>query len=88
MGRSCTVPTCTPFFYRMHIGSVESFERKLDEAQRALKRDPEQDVPVQYLPDSVSILFGLLYNFCARHNPQFLSFLLYLHLMGSIVGGT
>ena len=50
-------PTHTPFFYRMHIGSVESFERKLDEAQRALKRDPDQDVPVQYLPDSVS--FGL-----------------------------
>ena len=44
----------TPFFYRMHIGSVESFERKLDEAQRALKRDPAQDVPVQYLPNSVS----------------------------------
>lgn len=44
----------TPFFYRMHIGSVESFERKLDEAQRALKRDPDNDVPVQYLPDSVS----------------------------------
>lgn len=45
----------TPFFYRMHIGSVETFERKLDEAQRALKRDPENDVPVQYLPDSVSV---------------------------------
>jgi hypothetical protein len=42
-----------PFFYRMHIGSVESFERKLDEAQRALKRDPGNDVPVQYLPESV-----------------------------------
>jgi hypothetical protein len=44
----------TPFFYRMQIGSVEGFERKLDEAQRALKRDPENDVPVQYLPGSVS----------------------------------
>lgn len=44
----------TPFFYRMHIGSVDAFERKLDEAQRALKRDPDNDVPVQYLPDSVS----------------------------------
>ena len=43
-----------PFFYRMHIGSVDAFERKLDEAQRALKRDPNNDVPVQYLPDSVS----------------------------------
>lgn len=49
----------TPFFYRMHIGSVESFERKLDEAQRALKRDPAQDVPVQYLPDSVSNVWYL-----------------------------
>ena len=71
--------THTPFFYRMHIGSVESFERKLDEAQRALKRNPEQDVPVQYLPDSVSISFGLSYPFCVPHNPQFLSFLFYLH---------
>lgn len=45
-----------PFFYRMQIGSVETFERKLDEAQRALKRDPENDIPVQYLPDSVSFI--------------------------------
>jgi len=41
-----------PFFYLMKVGSVDAFERKLDEAQRALKRHPDQDVPVQYLPNS------------------------------------
>ena len=48
-------PGHAPFFYRMHIGSVETFERKLDEAQRALKRDPASDVPVQYLPEQVRV---------------------------------
>ncbi|GKY93001.1 AFG3-like protein 2 [Mayamaea pseudoterrestris] len=53
-------------YYRMPIGSIESFEHKLDEAQRALGRDPSQDVPVQYMSDSslarelVGIVPGLL----------------------------
>ena len=36
------------FAYRMQIGSIDAFEHKLEEAQRALGRDPAQDVPVQY----------------------------------------
>lgn len=43
-------PESMMMYYRMPIGSVDSFERKLDEAQRALHRNPDQDVPVQYLP--------------------------------------
>jgi AFG3 family protein len=38
--------------YRLQIGSLESFERKLDEAQRALGRSEREDVPVQYTDDS------------------------------------
>lgn len=41
-----------PYYYRMPIGSIESFEHKLEEAQRALGRDPSQDVPVQYMADN------------------------------------
>jgi AFG3 family protein len=54
------------YYYRMPIGSIESFENKLDEAQRALGRDPSQDVPVQYMADSsiarelVSVVPGVL----------------------------
>ena len=32
--------------------SVESFERKMDETQRALGRDPQDFVPVVYQADS------------------------------------
>ena len=39
-------------YYRMQIGSIESFERKLDEAQRGLGRLHDQDVPVQYTADT------------------------------------
>lgn len=36
----------------MHIsGSVDAFERKFDEAQRAFGRDLANDVPIQYAPD-------------------------------------
>jgi AFG3 family protein len=38
----------TRLVYRMAIGSVESLERKLDEAQRSLGIPPERHVPVQY----------------------------------------
>jgi AFG3 family protein len=41
--------------YRLQIGSLESFERKLDEAQRALGRSEREDVPVQYTDDSNSL---------------------------------
>ena len=41
-----------PLVYRFAIGSVDSFERKLDEAQRELGVDPRSFVPVQYAADS------------------------------------
>jgi len=38
--------------YRLAIGSVDTFERKLDEAQRSIGIPPEKHVPVQYTADS------------------------------------
>lgn len=38
--------------YRMALGSVDSLERKLDEAQRRLDIPPERHVPVQYANNS------------------------------------
>ena len=38
--------------YRLPIGNIDSFERKLDEAQRALGRSELEDVPIQYLDDT------------------------------------
>jgi AFG3 family protein len=38
--------------YRFAIGSVDGFEKKLDEAQRAVGMDPLQDIPVQYTAES------------------------------------
>ena len=64
-GSSMTVSSA-PLFYRLPIGSVDSFERKLDDAQRALHRDPSQDVPIQYTAPStfpqqlLSIVPGLV----------------------------
>jgi hypothetical protein len=63
----------TPLFYRLPIGSIDSFERKLEDAQRALDRDPSKDVPVQYTADATLgrealaiipglFLAGLLYS--------------------------
>jgi hypothetical protein len=72
----------TPLFYRLPIGSIDSFERKLEDAQRALDRDPSKDVPVQYMADStlgreaLSIIPGL-----------FLAGLLYTMLRFSAGGG-
>ncbi|CAB9506803.1 metalloprotease FTSH [Seminavis robusta] len=53
----------TPLIYRnLRIGSAQSLERKLEEAQRALGRSPQQDIPVQYQVDSsvATELLGLL----------------------------
>ena len=51
-----TTPTAantTPLVYRnLRIGSAASLERKLEEAQRALGRPKQNDVPVQYQVDS------------------------------------
>lgn len=45
---TATVPTDRPK-YSFHIGSVDSFERKLEEAQEALGIDPHAYVPVLYV---------------------------------------
>jgi len=53
-------------YYRLPIGNVESFERKLEEAQRALGRDMVHEIPVQYAADKtvgremLAIVPGLL----------------------------
>jgi AFG3 family protein len=39
-------------WYRMKVGSLDSFERKLDEAQRLLGFAPAMDIPVQYTSDA------------------------------------
>jgi AFG3 family protein len=52
--------------FRLPIGSADSFERKLDEAQRALGRDVALDVPLQYVAENtmageaVKIVPGLI----------------------------
>mmetsp|Transcript_3838 Transcript_3838/g.5845 ORF Transcript_3838/g.5845 Transcript_3838/m.5845 type:complete len:812 (+) Transcript_3838:130-2565(+) len=46
-------PTRLPrLTYRLAIGSVDTFERKLDEAQRSMGIPPEKHVPVQYMANS------------------------------------
>jgi AFG3 family protein len=53
-------------WYRMKVGSLDSFERKLDEAQRLLGFTPAMDIPVQYTSDAslsrelLNIVPGLL----------------------------
>lgn len=60
------------FKYYFNIGSVESFEEKLEEAQEALGIDPHDYVPVTYLSEvnwyqellrfaPTAILVGLIY---------------------------
>ena len=47
-----TSPSSTPpppFYYRMQIGSIDVFERKLEEAQKAIS--PQSPIPVQYTSD-------------------------------------
>jgi len=38
--------------YRFAIGSIEAFEKKLDEAQRVVGMNPLQEIPVQYSVES------------------------------------
>jgi len=40
--------------YRFAIGSVDSFEKKLEEAQKAVGVDPRQEIPVQYTNESTT----------------------------------
>jgi len=48
--------------YRFAIGSVDSFEKKLEEAQKAVGLAPLQEIPVQYTNESTtkSELLGVL----------------------------
>lgn len=48
--------------YRFAIGSVDSFEKKLEEAQKAVGVDPLHEIPVQYTNESTtkSELLGVL----------------------------
>lgn len=48
--------------YKFAIGSVDAFEKKLEEAQRAVGMDPSREIPVQYTADSsiASEIFGVL----------------------------
>jgi len=48
--------------YRFAIGSVDSFEKKLEEAQKAVGVDPLHEIPVQYANESTtrSELLGVL----------------------------
>lgn len=48
--------------YRMQVGSLEAFERKLDQAQRALGRPESLDVPVQYATASNNTITRELLN--------------------------
>ncbi|ONK67741.1 uncharacterized protein A4U43_C05F3260 [Asparagus officinalis] len=65
-------PTTSQYRYYFNIGSVESFEEKLEEAQEVLNIDPHDYVPVTYVNEIIwykelmnyaptLILFGLLY---------------------------
>ena len=38
--------------YRLAVGSVDAFEKKLEEAQRAVNMDPSKEIPVQYTAES------------------------------------
>ena len=38
--------------YRFAVGSVDAFEKKLDEAQRAVGMHPSKEIPVQYTSES------------------------------------
>ena len=48
IANSTSRTTGTRLSYRMAIGSIESLERKLDDAQHSLGIPPERHVPVQY----------------------------------------
>ncbi len=67
-------PGGRPLVYRFSIGSVESFERKLEETQRELGIAPRNFVPVQYSNESnwkselltlvpSMLMLGILYYF-------------------------
>lgn len=71
--------------YRFAIGSIDSFEKKLEEAQKAMGMNSSQDIPVQYTSDSTmaSEIMGVV--------PSLLmmgaAVLLFRYAAGSMGGG-
>ncbi|MCO5584142.1 hypothetical protein L7F22_038065 [Adiantum nelumboides] len=79
-GSPASVPSDRPQ-YSFHIGSVDSFERKLEEAQEALGVDPHNYVPVLYVKE-LSWLQELL-----RFAPTIAIIAGYLYLSRRLQGG-
>jgi AFG3 family protein len=75
-------PRIPRLVYRLAIGSVDTFERKLDEAQRSLGIPPERHVPVQYSADST-----LASEFFAVVPSLLLMGVLFAMLRGAAMGG-
>eukprot|EP00934_Nitzschia_sp_Nitz4_P007572 Nitzschia sp. Nitz4//scaffold31_size150131//97815//100746//NITZ4_002841-RA/size150131-augustus-gene-0.6-mRNA-1//1//CDS//3329547698//7562//frame0 len=79
-------PNQRPVVYRFAIGSVDAFEKKLEEAQRAIGKDPSQDIPVQYAAESsvaseiMSVVPSLLLMGAAFYFMRFAA--------GSMMGGS
>jgi AFG3 family protein len=74
--------------YRLQIGSIDSFERKLDEAQRALGRSELDDVPIQFTDDTsnavVREIYGILPSLFATAVTFFIArFAISMMLRGS-----
>ena len=48
--------------YRLPVGSIDAFEKKLEEAQQVIGLDPSKEIPVQYTADSTvsSEIMGVL----------------------------
>lgn len=72
--------------YRFPIGSVDSFEKKLEEAQKAVGMDSSQDIPVQYTSDSTmaSEIMGVVPSLLLMG----VAFFFVRYAAGSIGGGS
>jgi AFG3 family protein len=72
--------------FRLISGSVDSFEKKLEEAQRAIGLDPLHEIPVQYTAETtmtseiLGVVPSLLLMGAAFYFMRFAS--------GSSIGGT
>jgi AFG3 family protein len=72
--------------YRFAVGSVDAFEKKLDEAQRAVGMHPSKEIPVQYASEStvaseiLSVVPSLLFMGGVFYFMRFAS--------GSMMGGS
>jgi ATP-dependent Zn protease len=71
--------------YRLAVGTVDAFEKKLEEAQHAVHMDPTHEIPVQYTADSsltrevLRVIPSLLFMGAA--------FLFMRYATGSLMGG-